>query len=445
MNPTYDEVQRLLLDRWPETKLEPSLDRITAVLDLLGNPQDAAPVISLTGTNGKTSTSRMIDTLLRTLGLRTGRFTSPHLQRINERICIDGVPLTDDEFVEAYADVAVYADLVDAGQPHRLSFFELIVAMAYADFADAPVDAVVMEVGMGGTWDATNVADAQVAVLTPIDVDHAKYLGDTPAQIAVEKAGIIKAGGHAVLGLQRPDVDEVIARRAAQVGAPLLREGVDFGVEQRVAAVGGQQFTVAGLAGRYDDLLLPLHGEFQAHNAAVALAAVETFTGGNALDADLVRQAFGETSSPGRVEVLRRSPTVIVDSAHNPHGMAAAVATVTSEFALSPLIAVVSVMADKDVDGLLAELEPVAAHVVVTQNSADRAMAAAELAEAAVDRFGADRVTVAPRLDDALEQAITLAETAAGYEDSVGSGGVLVTGSVVTAGEARTLLGGAAS
>src|SRR6478735_2107145 len=227
---TFDEVEEALLSRWPETRLEPSLDRIRAFTELLGDPQRNYPVIQLTGTNGKTSTSRMIDTLLRALDLRTGRFTSPHLERMNERICVDGEPLTDEEFVRAFNDVAPYTHLVDSSQPHPMSFFETIVGMAYAAFADAPVDVAVVEVGMGGTWDATNVADAQVAVVLPIAVDHAKYLGDDAVTIAAEKAGIIKPGSFVVLAEQTPEVAAVLLAKATEVGATIAREGIEFGV-----------------------------------------------------------------------------------------------------------------------------------------------------------------------------------------------------------------------
>ena len=441
---TFAEVEDALLSRWPETKLEPSLDRIRAFTELLGDPQASYPVIQLTGTNGKTSTSRMIDTLLRALDLRTGRFTSPHVERMNERISIDGEPLTDEEFVRAFNDVAPYTHLVDTSQDHPLSFFETVVAMGYAAFADAPVDVAVVEVGMGGSWDATNVADAQVAVVLPIAVDHAQYLGETPADIALEKSGIIKPGAVAVLAEQRPEVDEILARHAAEVGATLVREGVDFGVVSRVPAVGGQVVSLRGLRGTYDEVFLPLYGAHQAQNAVVALAAVEAFAAGGAqsqpLDEDLVRAAFAEVTSPGRLEVIRRSPTVVLDAAHNPHGAEALAAALDDSFAFSPLIGVMGVMADKDHEGLLAALEPQLAHVVCTQNSSARSMPAAELARTAREVFGEDRVTIAPRLADALEQATALAEAGDAFGDPLGAGAVLVTGSVVTVGEARSML-----
>src|SRR5918993_1938164 len=241
---TFAEVEDALLSRWPETRLEPSLDRIRAFTELLGEPQRSFRSVHLTGTNGKTSTSRMIETLLRALDLRTGRFTSPHLERMSERISIDGEPLDDEAFVRAFNDVAPYTHLVDAEQDHPLSFFETIVGMAYAAFADAPVDVAVVEVGMGGSWDATNVIDADVAVVTPIAVDHASYLGTTATEIAQEKAGIIKPGAIAVLAQQTVEVAEVLLRRAAEVGATVVREGIEFGVASRVPAVGGQSVTL---------------------------------------------------------------------------------------------------------------------------------------------------------------------------------------------------------
>ncbi len=314
--------------------------------------------------------------------------------------------------------------------------------MAYAAFADAPVDAAVVEVGMGGSWDATNVADGQVAVVTPIAMDHAAYLGDRAETIAKEKSGIIKAGSHLVLAEQEPDVLEVVLGRAAEVGATVLREGVDFGVSERLTALGGQQVDLQGVAGRYDEIFLPLHGAHQARNAAYALAAVEAFTGSNELDADLVHTAFADVSSPGRLEVVRRSPTVLLDAAHNPHGIEAALEAVQDAFTFSPLIGVVGVMADKDVDEIVRLLEPVLAEIVCTQNSTPRAMPASELGEIADDVFGAERVTVVRRLDDAIERAISFADSSDGYEDAIGSGGVLITGSVVTVGEARLLFGG---
>jgi dihydrofolate synthase/folylpolyglutamate synthase len=359
---------------------------------------------------------------------------------MTERISVDGEPLSADAFVRTYLEVAPYAVLVDAEQPHPLSFFEMLVAMGYAAFADAPVDVAVVEVGMGGAWDATNVADGVVAVVTPVAVDHQRYLGSEPERIAVEKAGIIKPGSIVVVAEQHEEVWAVLGDRAAEVGAPVLREGVDFGVATRAPAVGGQLTTLRGLAGEYRDIFLPLFGAHHAQNAAVALAAVEAFGDGAALDEQLVRDAFAEVTSPGRLEVVRRSPAIVLDAAHNPHGMAATVDALRDSFTFHPLVGVVGVMADKDVEGILAELEPVLSEVVVTQAATSRAMPADDLAEVARDLFGEHRVRVAPRLDDAIDQAVTLAETGGALGESIGAGGVLVTGSVVTVGEARRLL-----
>src|SRR5512145_1139971 len=340
---TYADVERALLARWPETRLEPSLERIESLVHLLGDPQHAYPVVHLTGTNGKTSTSRMIDTLLRARGLRTGRFTSPHVESMTERISVDGEPISEEPF----------ASIVDGQGEYPLSFFETVVGMAYAAFADAPVDAAIVEVGMGGSWDATNVVEAKVAVITPISVDHAKYLGERPEDIALEKAGIIKSGTTVVTAEQPPAVMEVLLERAAEVGATVLREGVDFGVVHRVPAVGGQMLRIQGLRAEYDEVFLPLYGAHQGQNAALALAAVEAFAGPEPLDAEIVQDAFGQVTSPGRLEVIRRSPTIVLDAAHNPHGAKATAEALEDSFQFNPLVGVVGVMADKDVDGVL--------------------------------------------------------------------------------------------
>jgi dihydrofolate synthase/folylpolyglutamate synthase len=407
-------VEKELLARWPESRLEPSLARINALVDLLGSPHRAMPVIQVAGTNGKTTTARMVDELLRGFGLRVGRFTSPHLQSMRERIVVDGAPVSAERFVETYADI------------------------------DAPVDVAVIEVGMGGTWDATNVADARVAVVTPVDLDHAEYLGPDVATIAGEKAGIIKADAIAVLAHQQPAALDSLVRRAVEVEAVVAREGTEFGVLERRVAVGGQQVRLQGLGGEYEEVFLPLFGAYQAQNAVTALAAVEAFLGAGAatgpIEQETVRAAFAAVRSPGRLERVRTSPTVLVDAAHNPAGMAATVDAIKESFDFTRLIGVVGCVTGKDVAGMLAALEDVCAEVVVTQNSSPRAMPADQLGALAVDIFGADRVSVSPQLPVALEAAMELAE--AGPDDALGGSGVLVTGSVITAGEARTLLAG---
>ncbi|MGW5196047.1 bifunctional tetrahydrofolate synthase/dihydrofolate synthase [Streptomyces spiralis] len=436
------EVEADLATRWGETKLEPSVARIAALMDVLGEPQRSYPTIHITGTNGKTSTARMIEALLGAFELRTGRYTSPHVQSITERISLDGAPVSAERFIETFHDIKPYVEMVDASQEYRLSFFEVLTGMAYAAFADAPVDVAVVEVGMGGSWDATNVIDADVAVVTPIALDHTDRLGGTPAEIAGEKSGVIKQGATVIMAQQPVDAAQVLLKKAVEVDATVAREGLEFGVVARQVAVGGQMLTLRGLGGEYTEVYLPLHGAHQAHNAAVALAAVEAFFGVGAqraepLDAETVRRAFASVTSPGRLEVVRRSPTVVLDAAHNPAGAQVTAEAVREAFDFSRLIGVVGASGDKNVRGLLEAFEPIFAEIVVTQNSSHRAMDADELAGIAVEVFGEERVQVEPRLPDALEAAITLAEE----EGEFAGGGVLVTGSVITVGEARLLLG----
>jgi dihydrofolate synthase / folylpolyglutamate synthase len=443
------EIEKDIFARRPEHSVNPSLERITALVTLLGDPQRAYPVIHLTGTNGKTSTARMTEALLRARGLRTGMFTSPHLSSVGERIVVDGRALSVEQFVEAYDEIKPYVDLVDASHEVRLSFFEVLTAMAFSVFADAPVDVCVLEVGMGGTWDNTNVADGVVAVVTPISIDHARHLGNTVQEIAADKAGIIKPGAIAVLAQQPPAAAEVLLRRVAEVGATVAREGIEFGVLGRELAVGGQQVSIRGLRGDYTDLYLPLFGAHQAGNLACAIAAVEAFAATpqadgpdsqpQALDPAIVAEAAATMSSPGRLEVIRRSPVVIVDAAHNPGGMVASMAALTESFTFTELIAIIAVAQDKDIAGILDELEPVASRLIVTANSSSRSMDPAALGEVATEIFGPERVSVAARLDDAIEAGVALADEA----DAVGgpgSAGVLITGSVITAGDARVLL-----
>ena len=310
------EVEQEIISRRPEHSVDLALDRMTELVGLLGDPQRACPVIHVTGTNGKTSTARMIDALLRSRGLRTGRFTSPHLVSIRERICVDGAPISPERFVSAYEEVIPYVALVDDRHPAAMSFFEVLTGMAFAIFADTPVDVVVLEVGVGGRLDCTNVADGMVAVVTPISIDHTRLLGDTIEEIAGEKAGIIKPGATAVLAQQPLAAAEVLLRRAVEVGATVAREGVEFGVLSREPGVGGQQLALRGLRGTYEDVFLPLFGAYQAGNAACALAAVEAFAGVSnedvyssaGLDVDLVREAFAKVTSPGRLEVMQAQP-----------------------------------------------------------------------------------------------------------------------------------------
>ena len=434
---TLQRVMAALGSRYPsEDKMVPDLERIRMLMDLLGSPQLAYPSIHLTGTNGKTSTARMIDSLVRAFGLRPGRYTSPHLDTVTERICVDGDPLSDERFTEVFDELLPYVELVDSRSAVPMTFFEVLTGMAFAAFADAPVDLAVLEVGLGGLWDATNVVEAATAVVLPVGLDHVPLLGTTLAEVATEKAGIIHPGSTVILSAQEPEAAEILLARCVAVGATVAREGLEFGVLDRSTAVGGQLLTLQGLAGRYEDVFLPLHGQHQAANAAAALAAVEAFFGAGALDPEAVAQGFADTSSPGRLEVVRTSPTVLIDAAHNPHGMAATVAALGDAFSFTHLVAVVACLADKDVRTMLEILDPAVSSIVVTENTSPRRMPVGQLREIAEEVFGPERVTVEERLDDALDTAMGIADS----ESEYGGSGVLVTGSVVTAGEARTLL-----
>jgi dihydrofolate synthase/folylpolyglutamate synthase len=436
----FDDVVAAL-DKRGFTRMVFDMQKIRDLMDVLGSPQRAYPAIHLTGTNGKTSAARMIDALLRAHGLHTGRYTSPHLETVRERISLDGEPVSEERLVATYREVEPLAELIDARVSEPLTYFDMTTAMAYATFADAPVDIAVVEVGLGGEEDATNVIEAGVCVITPIGLDHTEWLGDTIEDIAWAKAGIIHKGATVITALQTEEAMRPLAERCAEMGATLAREGSEFGVINRTQAVGGQVLTLQGLGGVYDEVFLPLFGAHQAQNAACALAAVEAFLGAGAtrqLELELVREGFASVDSPGRLERVRSAPTILLDGAHNPHGMAATVNALEEEFSFRHLVAVVAVFGDKDASGLLELLEPVAARIVVTQNSSPRSMPLNELAGTAIDIFGEDRVTVAQTMPDAIEEAVVLAE-----EDTDGelSGvGVLITGSVVTVADARKLL-----
>ncbi|HEX8630639.1 MAG TPA: folylpolyglutamate synthase/dihydrofolate synthase family protein [Catenuloplanes sp.] len=423
------------------TRMVFDLERIRSLLDVLGAPQRAYPSIHLTGTNGKTSTARMIDGLLRAHGLHTGRYTSPHLQTVRERISLDGEPVSAERFVATYRELAPLVALVDGRSAEPLTYFDVTTALAFATFADAPVDVAVVEVGLGGAEDATNVLQAGVCVITPIGLDHTEWLGDTVEEIAWAKAGIIHKGATVISSAQSDEAAGPLLERCGEIGATIAREGVEFGVASRQLAVGGQVLSLQGLGGTYDEVFLPLHGAFQAQNAAVALAAVEGFLGAGAtrqLDPDVVREGFAGTSSPGRLERVRNAPTVLLDGAHNPHGMAATVAALGEEFAFHRLIAVVAVLADKDVEAMLDLLEPVVDAVVVTRNTSPRGMPVDALATLATEVFGEDRVEAAPDMPAAIEVAVALAE--ANIDVALSGVGVIITGSMVTVADARRLL-----
>ena len=429
-------IERALLARWPETRIQPSLDRISLLCDALGSPQLSYPTIHIGGTNGKTSTTRFIDSLLFAHGLRTGRFTSPHLEDFRERICINGEMIDAQELIFNYNDIAAYFDFVDSKLPQPISFFEAVTALAMAAFAEHPVDVGIFEVGMGGAWDATNIIQPAVTVLSPIGMDHMEYLGNTIEEIATTKAGILKEGAYAVLTIQEPTVAKILLARAAELGIEVAREGIEFEVMSRQIAVGGQLLTIRGTKDVYSDLFLPLHGKHQAANAAAALVAAEAFFGDQHLDLDAVKSGFAAATSPGRFEIVRRDPTVILDAAHNPHGAKTLANTLQEEFTFGRVIAVVGVFADKDAVGIFNEIKDVIDGVIVTQSSSPRALPAQELAKVARAFIDSDRIFVEPDLKTAIEKALSDANHPL-EEETVG---VLITGSVITVGEARAIL-----
>ncbi|GAA1259635.1 bifunctional folylpolyglutamate synthase/dihydrofolate synthase [Arthrobacter pascens] len=444
---SVESVYAELLGRAPENKMEPRLAPLFRAMDVLGEPNKAFPIIHITGTNGKTSTARMIEAGLRAHGLSTGRYTSPHLSKVTERISLDGAPVSDETFVRIWDEIRPYLQIVDdeltaEGQP-RLTYFECLTILAFAVFADQPVNVAIMEVGLGGITDATNVGDGQVSVVTPISLDHTDLLGDTTEDIAREKAGIIKPGGFLISAAQPVDAAQVLLEKAREVQVPFKFEGVEFGVESRQVAVGGQVVTVQGIAGRYQDLMVPLHGSHQAENAAVAVAALEAFLGGGEkeLSAEVLQEAFATVTSPGRLEVLRTAPTIIVDAAHNPEGIRVSAEAIEEAFSFSKIVVVVGVLKEKDAEEILRQLKEslggLAEEFCFTQSNSPRAVPAAELAELAVDLgFGEENIHIAEKLDDALEWAVERAEA---NEDL--AGGVLVTGSITLVADARILLG----
>lgn len=429
-----DEVYRELLDRVGEANIRPRLEPTRRVAELLGDPQRSAPVVHITGTNGKTSTSRMIESLLRASGLKPGLLTSPHLVRVNERILIDGEPISNEALARNWDDIQPYLLIVDteleAAGEEPLTFFEALTVLAFACFADAPVDVIVLEVGMGGEWDSTNVADGQVAVFTPIALDHQNRLGDTVAEIARTKAGIIKPAASVVTAMQSLEAMDELRDAARQFEAHVAIERVDFAVESTTVAVGGQVVDLRGRAGRYEGVYLPLYGDHQAQNAAVAVAAVESFLGDGTrpLAPDVVADGLGSVTSPGRLQLVGIEPTVLVDAAHNPHGAAALAAAVQEYFDFDEIAVVVGVLADKDAHGIVAELAPIATRFLVTRSTSERSIEVDELA-ALVATVAGDAATEAFGYEsDALSAARAWAAEAP-------KRAVLVTGSITLVGD----------
>ena len=438
-NQLWEELE----SRWPENQIEPSLARMNAVAHLMGDPQLTFPVIQVAGTNGKSSTARMIESLLRSFGLRTGLYTSPHLVDPTERICLDGAPISPEAAVATWNDIEPFISMVDHnsvtdGGP-RLSYFEAMTALAYSVFADSPVDVAIIEVGLGGTWDATSVCRPQVAVITPVDLDHQEYLGETIREIAGEKAGILANADAAVLGPQSPEAALILIGACEDEDLQPTRFGVEYGVNSQALAVGGQLLSLHGLRGDYSEIFLPLFGEHQGNNAAVALAACETFLGSALLaplDQDLVREGFATVISPGRLEILRTSPTIMVDAAHNPHSAKSLATALETSFTFVGVIAVVGMLHSKDAVGFLEALSPVVSQVVITEPISPRALPAVELARLASEVLGGERVTIGGDVASALEEAIGLADSSGEY----GGVGVIVTGSVVLVGDTIRLL-----
>lgn len=410
------------------------LEATRRAVELLGDPQRMYGVIHIAGTNGKTSTARITESLLRAHGLRVGLMTSPHLHRLNERIMIDGEPIADRMLADNWADVEPVLQMVDAellaNSEPALSFYEALTVLTFACFADAPVDVAVIEVGMGGEWDATNVVVADVAVLTPIAMDHAEFLGDTIREIARTKAGIIKPASRVVSAHQSDDAMEEILRATELSEATLRVLGRDFYLMSVEQAVGGQVLSVSGIAGEYRSLTLPLFGEHQADNAAVAIAAVESFLGNGEtpLGSEVVEDGILLSSSPGRLQVIDHQPTVIIDAAHNPHGAEALCRALMGSFAFPRLVCVVGILQEKDVIGIIEALDPVVDHFVVTQSQSDRAISVSDLADAVSAIAGPDRVDSRANVESALERA---------KEISGVDGGVIITGSITLIGEVR--------
>ncbi|MFT4122332.1 MAG: Mur ligase family protein [Microbacteriaceae bacterium] len=428
-----DAVYSALLERLGEGAPQPRLEPTRRAVELLGDPHRAYPIVHVTGTNGKTSTSRIAESILRAYGLRTGLMTSPHLSRVNERIVIDGAPISNRAFAAVWDDIEPYIGIVDAelraaGEP-RLTYFEALTVLSFAAFAEAPVDVAVIEVGLGGEWDSTNVADGQVAVFGPIALDHTQRLGSSVEAIARTKSGIVKPLARVVSAAQQPEALEVLRAAAEHNEAPLAVEGERFALRSARLAVGGQLIDVRGLAGEYRELFLPLFGEHQAHNAALAIAAVESFLGDGRrpLVDELLAEGLARASSPGRLQVVGTEPTVIVDAAHNPHGAAAATRAIETSFSFAGLVVVVGVLVDKDAAGILAALAPIAARFVVTRSADERALSAEQLARTAGDT-GVPAVVAA-------DAAAALALARAWAAEQPGRG-VLVTGSITLVGDA---------
>lgn len=430
-----DAVLTALMARTGEAAPRPRLQPTRRAMELLGDPQTSYPIIHITGTNGKTSTSRITESILRAYGLRTGMMTSPHLRRLNERIVIDGEPITDEALAVNWNDIQPYLKIVDAELEAKgeaaLTFFEALTVLAYASFADAPVDVAVIEVGMGGEWDSTNVADGQVAVFTPIALDHTARLGNSIAEIARTKSGIIKPAASVVTAIQSEEGQAELERAAELTESSLATEGEEFELLSSTVAVGGQLISVRGLSGTYEDQFLPLYGTHQAHNAATAIAAVESFLGGGSqmLVGDLLAEGLGQVTSPGRLQLIGIEPTVLADAAHNPHGASALADALGSFFGFDEIAIVVGILTDKDAQGMIEALDGIATRFHVTRSESDRSLPVDDLADQ-IEAWVGERKT--HRFTDAESALAAAREWAA----EAPRRGVVVTGSITLVGEA---------
>jgi len=426
-----------LMKRVPENKIRPRLEPTKRAVQLLGDPQRSYRVIHITGTNGKTSTTRFIERILREHGLRTGRFTSPHLLKFTERMAIDGEAVSDQVLYGVYVDIEPILEMVDLELAARseapLTFFEALSVLGFAVFADAPVDVLVLEVGMGGAWDSTNVADGDVAVFTPVGLDHMDRLGNTISEIAETKSGIIKQGALVVTSDQSAEAMQVLKRVSSEKAEGLFELGSDFFVESHEATATGQRVSVSGLAGKYGPYEAPVFGIHQSANLAVAIAAVEAFLGGGKVPIadDVLRSAVADLSSPGRLQLVRTEPALLLDGAHNPAGAMTLAVSLKSEFSEKPLVGLVAVLSDKDVAGVFSELAGCFERIVVTESSSNRSLEISELEPIASDQSGikAEAIT---GVRDALERARTIALEIDGM--------VVVTGSISLVGDVLQIL-----
>jgi dihydrofolate synthase/folylpolyglutamate synthase len=413
-------------------KASPSLRRIQAICDALGHPEQAVPALHVTGTNGKTSVARIASALLGATGLTVGTYTSPHLQSVRERIALAGEPISEEEFASLFEHLRPYIDFVQAELGETLTFFEVLTAMFFLWAAEHPVDVAVIEVGLGGRWDATNVVQAPVSVITNVALDHMALLGGDAETIAREKAGIIKPGARVVTAERKPGVLEVIRAEAAQQGAEVSEIGRDFSLVDNRVALGGRFLSIRTSAAEYNGLFLPLHGSHQAINAATALEATTRFLALPPSD-EVVAEGFATSVVPGRLETVRTDGRpalpVMLDVAHNPDGMSALITSLIEAFAFDRVIFVLGILGDKDYRGMLQEIARVPCSIMVTEPRTVRSVPGRDLQKAATE------VGLQAQLTSGVEAAVAAALSEADDHDLI-----CITGSHYVVGEARSFL-----